>query len=57
MEAYRFCLKLVAKCDEKIEGQLGVINAGVEPVPRPKGRKVKVTRHNRPQIADLYVRC
>lgn len=54
VEAYRFYLQLVEKCDQKIEHQLGVINQGVETVPRPKGRKVKVTRHNRPQIADLY---
>jgi transposase len=54
VKAYRFCLELVTECDQKIGDQLGVINAGVEPVPRPEGRKVKVTRHNRPQIDDLY---
>ena len=54
MEAYEFCQQLILKCDQKIEQQLAAINAEAEPVPRTKGRKVKVTRHNRPQIHDLY---
>ena len=54
LEAYRFGLRLVAGCDQRIEQQLAALNAGRPPVARTKGRKVKITRHNRPQIADLY---
>jgi len=54
LEAYRFCQQQVARCDQQIQEQLELINAGKEPVPRPEGRKTKITRHNRPQIHDLY---
>jgi transposase len=54
LQAYRFCQELVVACDAQIEAQLRAINAGVTPVPRPAGRPVKLTRHNRPQIDDLY---
>jgi transposase len=54
LEAYRFCQQLVVRCDQRIEQQLEAINAQAEPVPRAAGRKVKITRHNRPQIQDLY---
>jgi transposase len=54
LEGYRFCQRLAGGCDQKIEQQLVTINAGVAPVARPKGRKVKITRHNTPQIDDLY---
>src|SRR4029453_7510950 len=54
MEAYRFYQKMVGRCDQQIQWQLEVITAGLEPAPRPKGRKVKITRHNRPQISDFY---
>ncbi len=54
LKAYRFCLELAAECDKKIEKQLYTINAGVEAAERPEDRKVKQTRHNKPQIEDLY---
>jgi transposase len=54
VEAYRFCLQMAARCDQKMEQQLQAINAQAEPVTRPPERKVKTTRHNRPQMQDLY---
>ena len=54
LAGYRFCQQQSAHCDRKIEQQLQAINAEVTPLTRPKGRKVKITRHNAPQIPDLY---
>jgi transposase len=53
-EAYGFCQQQMTACDQKIEAALQQINARRPVVPREEKRKVKITRHNRPQIEDLY---
>jgi transposase len=54
LAGYRFAQQQAAECDKKIARQLDRINVGKTPRSRTKGRKVKVTRHNKPEITDLY---
>jgi transposase len=54
LEGYQFYQKQIAECDQQTEKMLKAINAKRAPLPRPEGRKIKVTRHNTPQIEDLY---
>lgn len=54
LSAYRFHLEQVAACDRQIEATFNAANAGRPVLPRVKGRKVKVSRHNAPQVKDLY---
>lgn len=56
LEAYRFCQQQVGACDQEIQKQLDAINTGRAPSVAAKGTKVKITRHNRPQIDNLYGR-
>jgi len=53
-EGYRFYQQQIAECDKQMEKTLQTMNAGKEPIPRVKGRKVKVTRHNAPLVGNLY---
>jgi transposase len=53
-EAYCFYQKQIAECDKEIEAVLKALNAN-QPMPqRAEKRKIKTTRHNPPQIDDLY---
>lgn len=54
LEAYRFYQQQMAACDAQIAALLEQLNAG-RPSQQPKpGQKVKVVRHNVPQIANLH---
>jgi transposase len=54
LEAYRFYQQQMAACDAQIAALLQRLNAG-RPRQQPKpGQKVKVVRHNVPQIANLH---
>jgi transposase len=54
LEAYRFYHRQIATCDTEVEALLQTLNA-TRPSQMPKaGQKVKIVRHNTPQIANLH---
>ena len=54
VEAYRFYHQQIAACDAQVEALLQALNAA-RPLQTPKpGQKVKIVRHNAPQIANLH---
>ena len=54
VECYEFCHRQAVACDKQIEGLLGRINANKPPRPPESRGKVKVVRHNAPQIENLH---
>jgi transposase len=54
LEAYEFCLQQVRDCDKQIEALLQRINRDLPPQTPEAGRKIKVTRHNAPEIDNLH---
>jgi transposase len=53
-ENYQFYQGQIAACDKEIEATLRECTVEMPPQERVAGRKVKITRHNAPQIEDLY---
>ncbi len=54
LESYEFCLRQMAACDQQIEALLQQITQDQPPQSPEPGRKLKVVRHNVPQIEDLH---
>jgi len=54
LEAYRFYHQQIAACDEQVETLLRELNADRPIQKPPPGQKVKVVRHNAPQIDNLH---
>jgi transposase len=54
VECYEFCQRQAVACDKEIEALLRRINAGKPPAPAQEGRKIKIVRHNAPQIKNLH---
>jgi len=54
LESYEFCLCQMAACDREIEALLQRLTKDKPPQSPEPGRKVKVVRHNAPQISELH---
>jgi transposase len=54
VEAYRFYQGQIAACDQEIGALLKELNSGRQRQTAPKGRKVKLVRHNAPLIPNLH---
>jgi hypothetical protein len=54
LESYEFCRRQMAACDEQIEALLQRVTKDKPPQVPPPGQKVKVVRHNAPQIDQLH---
>jgi transposase len=54
LESYEFCLRQMAACDREIEALLQRLTKDQPPQSPEPGRKVKVVRHNAPQISELH---
>ena len=54
LESYEFCLRQMAACDREIEALLQRVTQDRPPQAPPPGQKVKVVRHNAPQIEGLH---
>jgi transposase len=54
LESYEFCLRQMAACDREIEALLQRVTADRPPQSPAPGQKVKVVRHNAPQIEGLH---
>jgi hypothetical protein len=56
LEAYRFYQGQMAACDLEIGKLLDTLTSGLPAQELRPGQKVKIVRHNRPQIEDLHGR-
>ena len=54
LEAYRFYHQQIAACDAQVHGLLRTLNTDRPPQKPKPGQKVKIVRHNAPQIPDLH---
>ena len=54
VEGYEFCLRQAVACDKQIEALLEAINRDKPPQSPAAGRKIKIVRHNAPQIEQLH---
>jgi transposase len=54
LESYEFCRRQMAACDQEIEALLQKVTKEKPPQSPEPGAKVKVVRHNAPQIDDLH---
>ena len=54
VEGYEFCLRQAAACDKEIEALLERINKDKQPQVPEAGRKIKIVRHNAPEIKELH---
>ena len=54
LESYEFCLRQMAACDEQIEALLQRVTKDKPPQAPPPDQKVKVVRHNAPDIDQLH---
>jgi transposase len=54
LESYEFCLRQMAACDKEIEALLQKVTKDKPPQMPEPGRKIKVVRHNAPQIDQLH---
>ncbi|TCO93602.1 transposase IS116/IS110/IS902 family protein [Chthoniobacter flavus] len=54
LESYEFCLRQMVACDRQIEALLQRITKDQPPQTPAPGQKVKVVRHNAPQIEGLH---
>lgn len=54
LESYEFCLRQMAACDKEIEALLKKVTKEKPPQSPEPGRKVKVVRHNAPEIDHLH---
>lgn len=54
VECYEFCQRQMLGCDKQIEALLRKMNIDKPPRPPETGRKIKVVRHNAPQIENLH---
>lgn len=54
VECYEFCHRQAVACDKQIEALLDRMNADKPPMPPEPGRKIKVVRHNAPQVENLH---
>jgi transposase len=54
LESYEFCLRQMTACDKEIEALLQKVTKDKPPQEPEAGRKIKVVRHNAPQIDQLH---
>ncbi len=54
LESYEFCLRQMAACDREIEALLQRVTKDKPPQSPAPGQKIKVVRHNAPQIENLH---
>ena len=55
LESYEFCLRQMADCDRALEALLRKVTREMPaPPPLAPGRKIKIVRHNAPQIDQLH---